>query len=96
VTQGHKAHALAAAQASWHPRGPLSVAALVGARSSEASLDALERRMGGTDVQAELSLIYRDRIALSWSYNASGTRQEHLAIGYRIGTVPGFARALTR
>ena len=96
LTQGLKGHALVAAQASWDVRGPLAVRALVGVRQSEAWLDALEPRMDGTAAQAEVTLVYRDRIALAWSYNAFGTQQEHLAIGYRVGTTAGLARELTR
>lgn len=96
ATPGLKGHALVAAQASWDVRGPLAVRALVGARQSEAWLDALEPRMDGAAAQVEVTLVYRERVALAWSYNAFGTRQEHLAIGYRVGTLDGLARALTR
>ena len=93
---GLKSHVLAAAQASWDVHPDVTLSALVGARHSEAELAALEPRMGGTAAQAELTLVWRQRVALSWSYNASGTRQEHLAIGWRVGADRGFARALTR
>lgn len=82
---GLKSHALVAARAAWTPSGAFDVIATAGVRWSHADLDELAPWMDGTALQAEVRIVYRDRIELSWSRNSYGTERNHLSLGYRLG-----------
>lgn len=86
TTPGLKSHALLGARAAWTPGGPFDVIATAGLRWSHADLDELAPWMDGTVMQAEVRVVYRDRIELSWSTNSRGTGRNHLALGYRLGS----------
>ncbi|HVS12574.1 MAG TPA: hypothetical protein VMV46_01525, partial [Thermoanaerobaculia bacterium] len=64
----------------------LTVILGVGGRMDRTELDALEPWQHDTAMTGELGFLLRDRVQLSWLYNAYGTTARHLRLTYRIPT----------
>jgi hypothetical protein len=80
---GLRSHAVVAAQAVWRPAAWLTVAALAGARVSDADYAPLEPHTLPFAEVARLGFVAFERVFVSWSKNDHGDGRSHLSLGYR-------------
>ncbi|MDX1643031.1 MAG: hypothetical protein R3244_01595 [Thermoanaerobaculia bacterium] len=88
VAPGHKATALAAVRGAWRYRDESSIRFMVGARTADASTEALEPHLSDGALAWELSVDLFRGFFLTWSRNRYGTTTGHIGFGYRFGTDP--------
>lgn len=62
----------------------LEVDAAVGLRFADSELPALDRNLAELGPTAAVTVVVRERLDLTWSYNWFGTEQQHFALGYRL------------
>ncbi|MFA6958092.1 MAG: hypothetical protein WC538_19665 [Thermoanaerobaculia bacterium] len=84
VVPGFRSWLLVTVDAVWQPRGRFAVELQPGARFTSVSYDALEPHVASSALAGRASVVFDDRIFVTWSYNDYGDEREHVSIGYRV------------
>ena len=80
---GFKSSVLAGWKVDWTPDGPFAFELTAGHKWADTELDHLAPWISSRAAFGVLEIVFRERLVLSWSYDAYGTAREHVAIGYR-------------
>ena len=84
LVPGVKSHATVAVEARWRPTRRTAVELTAGERFTHASYAPLRSHLAARASVARVSLVWLERIYVSWSYNDYGARREHLSAGWRV------------
>lgn len=84
VVPGFRSWALVSAEAAWRPASRFTVELQAGGRFTDVSYDALEPHLATSAPAGRMSVVFEDRIFVSWSYNDHGDEREHVSVGYRL------------
>jgi hypothetical protein len=84
VTPGFRSWALVAVDAVWRPADSVAVELEAGGRFTSVSYAALQPHIASSAPAGKTSLVFDDRVYLSWSYNDYGDEREHVSVGYRM------------
>lgn len=89
---GFKTQALAALRGDVDLLPWLRIESLAGLRFVDTSYGPLAQRVDAWGATADIVATINDRVAISWSYNQYGTRQEHLSLAYLFRARTGIDR----
>jgi hypothetical protein len=93
IVPGFRSWALVSVDAVWQPAGRFAVELQPGARFTTVSYAALEPHVASSAFAGRASLVFDDRVFVTWSYNDYGDEREHVSVGYRMALGGGRARS---